>query len=286
MQATERYLELLRQGDYLGALQWLKCLVEHYSVADCDADTLLQLAIFELVQHGFSSDDFLHIELLYTLLYEQVPPFVEQIGYYATVFCNAAMQCLVFEENDLLKFYKTPQSLDAKAINEWMQRNPPEFDSAKNSSLLMEKFTALDKSVFNLKKQAQIIRNKINYILQCQATLKEYVIKLANSEDKEGFYPVRQGLINSLYSFIMEKTMITPDVIETLNCFAEKVLKMEPYPWEKEILEKLIIKNKESFFSSFFDLSAGKLQFFVVKVISSILPVVEGEHSEHSPRPE
>ncbi|ASQ47134.1 helical bundle domain-containing protein [Legionella clemsonensis] len=286
MQATERYLELLRQGDYLGALQWIKCLISHYSVADCDADTLLQLAIFELVQHNLSSEDFSHIELLYTLLYEQLPPFVEQIGYNAAVFCTAAMQYLVFKENDLLDFYRTSQCLDAKGVKAWLQRDPGEFDSAKNSDLLMEKYSALDKSVVSLKKQAQITRNKINYILQCQAMLKEYVIKLASAENKEGFYPVRQGLINSLHRFVMEKTITTPDVIETLNRFAEKILKMEPALWEKEILDQLIVKNKESFFSSFFDSSAGRFQFFVVKVISSILPIAESESVEHPSRPE
>ncbi|WP_147292382.1 helical bundle domain-containing protein [Legionella hackeliae] len=274
---TERYLNALRQNDYLQALQWIDSLVQHYSVSEGDADTILQLVIFELVQHGLSSTDIAHVELLYVFLDEQLPPFTGKVGYNATVFCNAVMQYMVFEENELLHFYKTDKLLDAKGVKEWMQREHVEFDSAKNANLLMEKYIALNNSASKVKKEAQLIRSKINYILDSQSLIKEYLTKLITLQNSEEFTSVRLGLINSLYSFLMDKTILTDDVVETLVTFVERIQKMEPYPWEKDILRKLVPKKEISLISSLFDQSAGKFQFFVVKVISAMLSTTGDE---------
>ncbi|WED42530.1 helical bundle domain-containing protein [Legionella cardiaca] len=271
---TEIYLDALRKGDYLQALQWLEFLVTHYSVPEGDADTILQLAIFELIHHGFTPDDFCHIEILYMLLYDQLPPFVERVSYNATVLCNAAMQYMVLHEHELLEFYKTEESLHAKAIHKWMKRSPPELPPEKNNDELMKKYTALNKSSLKFQKQAQMIRDKVNYIIDCQVLLKEYCEELAKYQDKEDFAAVRLGVIKSLYDYLMKQTITSPEVLATVTDFVNTIEKMKPYPWEVTVLSKLSVKNPKPFISWFFDKSAEQFQFFAVKVIGTILPSV------------
>ncbi|KTC77830.1 helical bundle domain-containing protein [Legionella brunensis] len=273
---TKECLEALRKNDYLQALKWLEYIVAHYSVPEGDADTVLQLAIYELIHHGFIVDDFHYIEMLYTLLYEQLPPFVERVSYNATVLCNAAMQYMVFEEHDLLNFYKTDIYMDnAEVIKEWMQRTAPQLEQGRNSEELMKKYTALNKASVGLQKQARIIRDKINYVLDCQLLLQDYSCELAKLQNKDDFSAVRLGVINSLLSFLKEQTIATSEVMKTITVFIGTIQKMEPYKWEEDILTKLAAKSTKPFITWFFDKSAEQFQFFAVKVIGTLLPSVE-----------
>lgn len=283
---TKEYLDALRRGDYLSALKgWSEFLVGRYNASEGDGDLLLQLSIFELIRNDFSADDFRHIQVLYALLFDYQPPFVERISFNATLICNAAMQYMVFYEHGLLEFYKTQDVMDAKKISAWLSRSHPDFPQSKNSDQLMLKYTALNTALSEFMDEAREIRDKINYILETQCLLKAYGEKLANVPLSDDFSPIRLGLIHSLEHYLKDKTMPTMEVLEMITTFGITIKKMDPYAWEKEILDKILPKTgpEKPIVSWFFDKSAENFHFFAVKVLNSILPNVKVKESVNLP---
>ncbi|KTD22094.1 Uncharacterised protein [Legionella lansingensis] len=281
---TEEYLDALRKGDYLQALQWVNSLVEWYDVSEGDADTVLQLAIFELIHHGFSPEDFHHIQLLYILLYDHLPPFIEQVAYQATILCSAAIQCMVYYENDLIPFYLTTSMNHKMADNrdeilDWMQRSPVNFDVTKNNDGLSEKYKFLNQGFSRLESQAREIRRKINHVFNCQLLLQTYVEELAKYHDKDdnGFTAVRLGVINSLTHYLCDKTIMTEEVENKIASFVNKIQEMDPKDWEKLLLDKMRPKTSSDkpFVSWFFDKAAEKFQLLSVKMLNHIVPKVD-----------
>ncbi|MDI9818758.1 MULTISPECIES: helical bundle domain-containing protein [unclassified Legionella] len=270
--STKEYLDALRQGDYLQVLDWLEFIVNHYSVSEGDADSILQLAIFELIHHDFGPGDFHHIKILYALLEEQEPPFVERVAYNATVLCNAAMQYMVYDKHDLLAFYRSSRQMEFSEIREWMQRDNQLLDMNQNSEELMKQYDCLSQSVSVVQKEAREVRDKIVYILNCRQLLQSYLEKLEIAKGEEKLAAIRYGLINSLHSFFMEKTVTTAEVMETAAEFISTLKEMDPFPWEKDYLDKLFPSRfiDNSSIPRFFKMTKN-FEHFAVKAIGKLL---------------
>nr|HAT8715128.1 hypothetical protein [Legionella jordanis] len=279
--STEEYLNALRCGDYLQAVNWLEFLLARYEVSEGDADLLLQIAIFELIHHGFVPEDFHHIQLLYDLLYEQMPPFIEKNAYQATVLCNAAMQVMVFFDYQVIDFYSNVSLKDPKEIQAWMQRNHERLEPQKNNEELMKRYTALNQAVADSLAEARVIREQINSLLEVKHLLKLYLEKLTSVPPEGEFHAIRQGLLQSLQMYLKDKTIAAKEILEEISSFILALKKMEPHDWEMAYLDKMLPNGSvnKPFVSRIFESSANHFHFFAIKMLDSMLPKVASKES-------
>lgn len=278
--STEEYLHALRQGDYLSALEWLEFLIGRYasSQSEVDADTTLQIAVFELINHGFSQQDLPLIQVLYALLYDAEPPFIGKIAYSGTVLCNAALQYMVYSEHELIPFYLCSESLNIDAVKEWMQRDNKKLDSGRNSDELMKKYTRMHQLLSSSQKTAKIVREKIICISNYQFYIENYVAELTKFENKGELAAMRLGVASALQNFLKDKTILTSEIAELMTVFINKIREMQPFDWEEDFLSKMLPKP---FVKWLLDSSAQKFRFFAIQVINELLPAFD--RSEKKP---
>lgn len=269
---TNDYLTALRASDYLLALQVIDFIVDHYSMDDGDADILIELTTFELLHHGFTVDDFYHIKLIYFLINESLPPFSDQNSYKGMILCSAAMQVMVYVENDLVNFYKTPQSKNAKEISQWLSRTPENFDAKKNSEELRKKSQTIYMLGSDSQAKAREIRNITSYVLQCQKILPSYLEQLIKQPPKDNFAAERLGVVKSFYDSLMKKPICLDNVVTSVTEFISKIEQMSPELWEKKMLSKLTMTAPESLVSELFNKSANFFQVLTIGVIKAVIP--------------
>lgn len=279
LSSTEEYLGALRQEDYLGALGWIDFLIEKYSLYEADADSLIEIAIFELIYQDFRLSDLHHIKRLYVLLYEQVFPFTKEIAYKATLLCNATIQYWVYLDYDLIKLYKVlPAPIEPSSIKLLMQTQSDILDEKKNEEELLKKFDELNKNLELFKKDAFLIRDKIQSIFDCTAILNNYLTELRRKEDDVN-KSVKTEMVESTYRIISAKTIFDEDVQSTIGQFLKTMSEQELERWEKEFIAKLSLKLSKPR-RSFWDEASHKLHFFT-STISKVIPsFVRGESSK------
>lgn len=273
--STEDYLQVLRQGDYVRALGWGEFIINKYTTTPpitFDADTMLNLAVFELINHGFLPSDLPLIQILYTLMMDKDAVFKGQIAYAATVLCNAAVQFMVFFEYDLLPFYRTTSLLDTKATLAWMQRDNAKLNSGDNSEQLMIKFTALSKAASTLRNDANRSKEKILYIYYYQDRMQRYVDELTKDTSGDKAVAERLGLAMSLQGYLAEQTILTSELTQKMGGFINKLRGLEPYDWEDRFLGQLI---PQPFLEKLVDGSWWTIRFFAAQVIGGLIPTME-----------
>ena len=272
---TTEYLQLLRQGDLVRALQWGDFLVKKYAsktLKAFDADMMINLAVFELINSDFSPKDFSWIRIVYLLMIDESGIFKEITAYYAQVLFNAAVQYQVLYEENLLSDYCSSETLTCERIFELFQKENTKLDSAENSRLLKQKVENLIKELAKSKKEAATIKEKILYIYYYQENLQLYVDELVKDTSNEKSVAERLGLARSLHDFLVLQTITTEEVTERVADFIDALRGLEPYEWEDEFLQKLIPKT---FTQRLWDSSKSAFLFFSGYLFEGMLPSLE-----------
>ena len=147
---TEDYLVSLRKGDYVDILNWLNFLTEYYSAPNqpLEADTIIPLMSFELINHGFKKTDGNIIQKIYIILNNNMVA-SGQLQYALTLLVSAILQCQIYAEFNLLSFYQTTEKFNAKQIKSWMTREVKDdpklkLTAAENSAALEEKYKKIE----------------------------------------------------------------------------------------------------------------------------------------------
>ncbi|RAP35114.1 hypothetical protein B1207_13480 [Legionella quinlivanii] len=159
---TKDYLDFLRDGDYLRALDWTAYLEKKCGVKAGGGDDLLPIGVFELIRYGFCPEDMKHIELLYAA--QGVNLFKGVAGYGCTNLISAALQYMVYFKHQLLMFYATNEDWgsnelwDKAAVIKHMERESPHLSAEANSIQLSTEYEALDKRAQELEREVQELK--------------------------------------------------------------------------------------------------------------------------------
>ncbi|KTD62530.1 helical bundle domain-containing protein [Legionella spiritensis] len=253
--STEEFLSLLRQGDYLAVLQWLQFINEKYKPDKpekdgIDADTLLFLAVFELLNHGFSQKDEGLTIVILGLLDTEPRLFKEESAYAATVFFNASLQCLVYEQHHLLAFYQNPKLKDVNIIKSWMTRsggytpgNHEGLSEFANSKAVGEKFKDIEALLPVYQKSIDAAQRNIAPVMEYRDLILEYLDELSRRQEDDHCASVRLGVVLALREYLMGQTLVTAGVKDHISKYVRKLEEENPQPWENEYLARLSPKS-------------------------------------------
>jgi hypothetical protein len=284
---TQEYLQWLREGDYTRILHWRDALLEHYSPKKSylEADILIPLMTYELINHEFKIEDFHHVEIINALL-KSTLKIPGDLDYCWTLFVSAALQFHVYDDNSLLPFYKTTQSMDLSAVSEWMARDNGVLTDAQNDAALAEKQDLLLKNQPDCQRDVEQVEEKILAVVFYQNNCKDYVNFLKscnNSGDVNS--SIRLGLANALYEYLLTEVIETPRLSDKLSGFLNKIKEINPSEWEERYLIQFTTKSylpPQTVLQKLYEKSAQTLLFFAAGAINSLVPPI----SENTPSKE
>ncbi|MDX1838510.1 hypothetical protein DIZ81_12235 [Legionella taurinensis] len=274
LKSTEEYLALLRQGELLSALEWVSFLEQSYGGKNeqISADQLLPVAIYDLINHGFSkADDLCAIVVLYALINEQPSMLPGTLDYAATILVSAAMQCLVYEDLQILSEYKQqPLTHNLKTIEQLVSQETERFTASINRDHLLKKGNELGLLAKSNPycKTIEITRQRLLQLELCEA----YAEELKNQTDKA--FALRAGVVQALLDQFKKK-MGSDECDNLLKDYVNKLREMGPEIWEENLyLSKLAPKNV---LEEFLDNTKTSLHFFIGSWISRLISNAEVE---------
>ncbi|MGQ3889761.1 helical bundle domain-containing protein [Legionella sp. CNM-1927-20] len=291
--STEHFLNSLRQGDYVDALDWPNFLLTKYSPnKPLDGDGLLSLAIYELINSPFSQSDLKFIEILYAFLNSFILP--AEKAYAGTVIMSAAIQYYVYLEKGLLNFFKgslielrnffkDKQLTNAEIIEAWMSRQNPIFNIEANNIYLAEKSLFFERKLPEYTKLMKEIEQGILLINHYQGLCLEYIQLLSNlpQEEKTVKVGMRIGIAQSLYDYLCQQLILKPAIKKEISLYLAKIrAEQEPsliFKREEVYLKKLEDKHA---FRRLYDNSKYFLGFFTKSVITTIFDFNVNEKSK------
>ncbi|MGQ3891788.1 helical bundle domain-containing protein [Legionella sp. CNM-4043-24] len=244
--STEIMLQKLRSGDCLYVQEWLASLQTRYALRDdqFNSDTLLPLATYELLNHGFCKEDEVLIRVLHAMIDE--PDLYDLSGtssFAIVTLISASLKCLVYLDAGLGNYYqgKAPDI----SVSAWMHREPPDFDSLANARAVGRKIKALDESI-------PVCRANIMRKRSCLSLCQRYLTQLQTQGVPGMQRDIRLGVLSALKDMLECSLAMTPELEESMRGFIDSLKKLEPEPWENNILLQLFpptIADKFRFFA-------------------------------------
>lgn len=272
---TENYLNFFRQGEYTLILEWLGFLKQKYSTPKerLEADVIIPLMTFELINRGFSKDDLSHIQLIFALINSNEIYFPAETEYAFTLLITAALQYQVFEKQKLLPFFTIEDNLDIEEIKQFMKTEISDWSSAENSNALSSAYTALEKGCAAVKKKVLEFKNRVLTMINYQSLGKDYLNKLTLFQ-QEVSTAERLGVVAAFSDYLNLQITLTPIAIEKIKEFLILIRGLHPFDWEEEYLSKFL---EQSLFRQLYESSTKKMLFFAVSLVESLTEIPKKE---------
>lgn len=269
---TEDFLYSLRQGDYSLILEWLDFLERHYCLhnENGSADTIIPLMVFELINHGFTSNDFATFQLLNAVV--NCPGFAlpGKIECGIMHMTSAALQCMVYEERKLIPFYQLPGKPGLAAILEWMERDNLLLSDEANCKALQKYVILLELRSLDCQRQAEKIKNDALTVLSWQNRCNDYLELLRKVEPVDEACFLRTGVVHSMYNYLLSQMLLTPQVMNTLTGLVEKIRELAPFDWEEVYLSSFVAQSISHWLRQE---SSRRLRFFSREAFHYLIPV-------------
>lgn len=236
---TEEFLKLLRQDNYLAVLQWVSYLKKQLQAGRATADDLLTIAIYELINHGFNTEDQQYVVRLTAIIEDPSRPMKGEMEYAATLFASAAVQCLAYAQCNMLNSFKHNQLMDSPKVSAWMGQQTKKIPEKVYGQVVKS-----GQDIYNLvlldSRQTQveaIIQNKIFPLTRLQTQCIEYRDNLTKLTGTTA--GVRLGLVCKLIDYLMTQIMLTPECQEEVVKITKLIRNLEPQSWEEVYLQAL-----------------------------------------------
>lgn len=242
---TENFLYSLRQGDYSLILEWLDFLERHYCLhnENGSADTIIPLMVFELINHGFTSNDFATFQLLNAVVNCQGFALPGKIECGIMHMTSAVLQCMVYEEHKLIPFYQLSSKPDFVVILEWMERDNLLLSDEANSKALQKYVMLLEARSLDCQIKAEKIKNDVLMVVSWQNRCNDYLGLLHKVDPVDEKCFLRIGVVQSMGNYLLSQMLLTPQVMNTLTDLVEKVRELAPFDWEETYLSSFVAQS-------------------------------------------
>ena len=273
--STAEYLHALRSGDYLRCLEWIDFLCVRYSLQETkiDADSVLLIAIYELIQQDFEINDGKKIATLMRIMEEKSTLFQGKEGLAVTVWYGALAQCLVYRSFNLMAFYQQENPRLAQDVLDFMNRPSPTWDEECNSKALKEQIIFLNHLVSTVSEDVlERARAQIYPALayrNCAQEYAELLAKISTPEPHNELHAIRHGLAMSIATCVKEVDFD----LQQVKHLIEKIKQLSPEPWEEKYFVQLSppSSTKEKIAHSM-----SKVSFFLKGVMLQVVPEASG----------
>jgi len=240
--STKEYLQALREKKYLVFLDWPQFVAEHYKdVTPQDADTMLNLLIFEWLNDGYSQSDVILVAFLYAVSKTNSGLLQSNLGYAFTSIVIAALQCMAYHSNNLHLSLLSSEKISSTQINKLVNNAVGNLNKSTFEGILLvqqDKFFTWVGDVDEL--EAQKTGNKISLITDLRYLTEQYITDLERTTIIDDLLkPARLSLIRRLAQYLNEQYEMTPSVKEEVGVYVNKIREMQPALFEEDYLLNL-----------------------------------------------
>lgn len=240
--STKEYLQALREKKFLVFLEWPQFVAEHYKdVKPQDADTMLNLLIFEWLNDGYSESDVKLVAFLYAASKANSGLLQSNLEYAFTSIVIVALQCMVYHNNNLHLSLVSSEKISSEQINKLVNNAVVNLKKSTFEGILQvqqDKFFTWVGEIDEL--EAQKIGYQISLIADLRYLTEQYITDLELTTLIDDLLkPARLSLIRRLAQYLNEQYEMTPSVKEAIGVYVNKIREMQPALFEEDYLLNL-----------------------------------------------
>ena len=242
--SSKEYLQALREGKYLLFLQWPQFIAGHYSKDSepPDADTTVNLLVFEWLNNGFCETDAKQIALLCAVSDLPTKPIRSIIDYALTAISIAVFQCMLYQNNKLHDKFLCQKELNMREVITLIDRVMNEIEKSIFKEMLIEQqivfyqwvdAVPIQETETATRQISPLVR--LRYIAEEYSTLLEAHEAAANDLLKGS----RLSVVKRLVSYLNEQTEMTAEFLQEVEIYIAEIKEMQPKGFEKNYLSAL-----------------------------------------------
>lgn len=241
--SSQEYLQALRNENYLLFLEWPQFIASHYAMDKVlqDADTTVNLLVFEWLNHGFCRDDVKLFAIIFAVNDIKCRPLRGNLAYSMIALSIALFQCMVYQNHQIASHYLSKKKLTRLEIEQLMKDNSHYLTKALNEEYLrLEQAQFLKWTQESSLEQINKAFIQINNVTQLRYLVDEYLVKVeSNPDEKDVFQSIRLSVIKRLASYLNEQMQLSDEVREELLLYVSKLRELNPKSYEEEYLRNL-----------------------------------------------
>jgi hypothetical protein len=248
LSSSSEYLQALREDNFLRFLEWPQFIAKRYKSdqESIDADTCVNLLLFEWLNNGFCELDAKQMAILYAVAYLPESPIQSVLSCGLTSLFIANYHCMVYQNNNLQKHYineklSTKDDTSLEEILTFMKQQNHYMADCDIDALVQSEENKFEQWVVALEnEQVTRVAAQIRSITQFRYLIDVYILCLESSEiNNDQLKESRVSLLRSLNDFMNEQTKLTPPVIDKIREYGRKLWNMKPAPFEEFYLDNL-----------------------------------------------
>ena len=240
LSSSLEYRKALCSGNYLTFFGWVDFLVQQYggSNIQLDADTTVDLLIYEWLTHGFCAEDIQGMVVLYAVYEKESKPLREKLAYSFIALSNALFTCMAYQKLDLYNASGWQKKMGCAEIVALIKNASITHNNVIYNETLSEvcgQFFEQVGAVDNKKVEAAY--KSISAITEPRYVMQEYTLLLERAHpEHDELYLTRLSVAKSLVEYLQQQVELTPDVSNEIEIFINAIRAMQPAAWEEKHL--------------------------------------------------
>lgn len=243
LSSSKEYLQALREGKYLLFLEWPQFIAEHYKDKGMsqDADEILNLLVFEWLNHGYCEEDAKKIAFLSAVHDLNTKPLQGKLSYALTAISIAVFQCMLYYGNNLQDHFLSKEKMNRQQVAKLMNGTIVDLDKITFESLLTKQqfsFSTWAKAVDVAK--VEEAGRQISLVADLRYLTADYIADLEKiTVTSDSLISSRLSMVNRLARYLNEQFELTTSVKEEVAVYVSKIRAMQPAEFEMGYLLSL-----------------------------------------------
>ncbi|RUR07058.1 helical bundle domain-containing protein [Legionella sp. km772] len=242
LSSTSEYLHALRAGNYLLFLEWPRFIVQHYKTTilnEQSADELVDLMIFEWLNHGYCEEDAKLIALLSKLNDREPKPLAGDLEYALISISIAALQCMIYQSMNLTNKILCKERKSRREVLELMSGNSI-APSILEPALKIQHANFLQWIKLTTTSEVDVALGKIMPLLNLRQTVRRYLDALERpSSVNDELKATRLSVLRRLNTFLYEQTVLNSKVRYEIDGYISKLGDLAPQKFEEVYIMEL-----------------------------------------------
>lgn len=242
LSSTQDYLNALRQGNYVAFLEWPQFVGRYYQHKDegLAADELVNLLLFEALNHGFSLDDVRAVALVCSVREKHGGLLRGVLDYALTSITVVSIQCMMYWRADLTKHLLTSNKLTSKEIERLISSS-----NALMEQSLQVKLESDQNSFYRWIEEASAesiepVKQQLTTILSLRNSADDYIALLEINQSKTDRLQLqRLSVLKRLALYLNNNSQLSDDVAVGIAQYVAMIWQLNPAQWEEEHLNQL-----------------------------------------------
>lgn len=251
LSSTQEYLCALRDGDYLAFLEWPQFVMTHYQLNEhgLAADDLVNLLIFEAINHGFSEEDIRWVAVLYSLRESNPGLMRGALDYALTSITIVSLQCIMYWRMGVHHHLLSSTAQSSKDIGQLISLCNEQLPEPPHQLVAQDEKTFSQWVTQASTEQLDKAYSQINAITNLRNAANNYISLLEIEQNGHNvLHPSRLSVLKRLAHYLNSNSQLTNEVEQQIISYVAKIWDLKPETWEEDYLNVLAPPSLEQTF--------------------------------------